>query len=114
MELNLSKHAAKRMSQRGIRHIDIQLLIAYSDLVLPRGNHSSSYTMTERAYRDMLESDVPIQVADRIRNMCAIVSWDGEVVSVMKLFGSRGKRYRREGQIARRKRNATGEKKWVM
>ena len=103
MKLKLSKHAIVRMNQRGVRKVDIELLVAHADVAIPCGNGCMSYCMTEKGLNDLLLVKVPVQMADRVRNLCAIVSVDGTIVSVMKLHGNKGKRYRRDKQFDRRK-----------
>lgn len=114
MKLTLSKHATTRMNQRGIRKVDIELLIMYADIVIPCGNGGASYSMTQKGREDLLRINTPVQIVDRIGNICAIVSWDGIVVTTMKLRGDRGKRYRRDKQNYRRKNSEMEDVKWAM
>ena len=114
MKLRISKHAIARMNQRGIRKVDIELLVAHADIAIPCGNGRISYSMTKKGLNDLLLAEVPVQVADRLRSICAIVAEDGTIVSVMKLHGHKGKRYRRDKQFDRRKNASLGGLKWAM
>jgi hypothetical protein len=49
-----------------------------------------------------------------VKNTCAIVSRSGTVVTVMKLQGQRGKKYRRDQKFNRRVSRRQERSKWVM
>jgi hypothetical protein len=89
MQYGISKHAQRRMNQRGITHDFIAALIDYADIEVPVGSNSSLLRVS-RAQGEHLNID------DRLGHYGIIFSEDGNVITVLPIHrGNSGRRYRR-------------------
>jgi hypothetical protein len=78
MTFKITKHAEKRMNQRGIHKDFLSLLLAAADIEVPVGGHSMLYRLSRTSARDL-------GVDDRLNRYGAIVSQDGVVVTVLAI-----------------------------
>ena len=87
--IRATRHACRRMQQRGIRQIFLDLLLDNADLEVPIGSACTLYCVSyDRA--TMLNAD------DRLARYGAIVSQDGALVTLMPIRQTHsGTRYRR-------------------
>jgi hypothetical protein len=96
LSLSLSKHADTRNRQRGVSDALLQALIDYADCESPVGNGCSVLRVTRRAL-DSREVRASLGAqADRLGSLVAVVSCDGNIVTVLHdKAGPTGRRYRR-------------------
>ncbi len=78
--LTRSRHALKRERNRGLRGDDIDLILAYAELVRPAGNGCEICTLGRRGYQDMKTDGVPTQRADRLRRFAVVLSMEGSTI----------------------------------
>ncbi len=87
--IRATRHANRRMRQRGIRQNLLDLLLHNADLEAPIGSACTLYRVS-RELATTLNAD------DRLAHYGAIISQDGALVTVMPIRRTRsGARYRR-------------------
>ncbi len=87
--IRATRHANRRMRQRGIRQIFLDLLLDNADVEVPIGSACTFYRVS-RELATTLNAD------DRLARYGAIVSQDGALVTVMPIRRTHsGARYRR-------------------
>ena len=98
-ELKITKHAGRRMNQRGIRPAELDAVLRYGDVEvrLPGGAHSLS--MSRTALDELRNEGTEAHFIERLRRVAIVIANDqGSVVTALKVYGREGRRYRREGK----------------
>lgn len=89
MQYGISKHAQRRMNQRGVTHEFVSTLVNYADIEVPVGSNCSLLRVS-RGQGEHLNID------DRLCHYAAVFSEDGNIVTVLPIHkGNSGRRYRR-------------------
>lgn len=87
MKLEYTRHAQRRMQQRGISGQDVDLIVAFGTMVRP-----GLYMLRNRdADREIQEHKRRIEDLERNRGRAAVVAED-TVVTCYRVFGSAGRR----------------------
>jgi hypothetical protein len=90
----LSGHAIRRTQQRGIRMRELRLVLAERDREIPVGSGCIALTISRARRMELILEGYPPSVVDRANGLTVVESADGEVVTVLRSFGHRGRRYR--------------------
>ena len=93
--MNLSRHAEKRVAQRGIRKELLALMMAEHDVDANLGGGCSALRVSRRRIRDLLEEGHPPKTIERLKRLIVLDGDAGAVVTIMHYYGTRGRRYRR-------------------
>ena len=93
--MHLTKHAQRRVQQRGTTGDILSLHEMYADIDAFVGSGCISRTLSTQAYRDMIDEGVSAQSAERARKRAIIYSADGSVITVLLLRTGRASHYRR-------------------
>lgn len=100
----LSKHACKRMQQRGMKTKHADIIMNYSDIEIPVGKNSVALSISKPQLSN-LQSDglVSPQMSEKIKKKCLIVTSDDEVmiqrdviVSAIIIKKKDGRHYRKK------------------
>ena len=100
----ISKHACKRMQQRGIKTKHADIIMNYSDIEIPVGKNSVAISISKPQLSN-LQSDglVSPQMSEKIKKKCLIVASDDEVmiqrdviVSAIIIKKKEGRHYRKK------------------
>ena len=107
----LTGHAARRIQQRGITGLCLDLVLQYASCSVRRGSGVAALSMSLDAYDAALTEGVPIAIADRLRNLVVVVDEAANtVITAFRASGAGRRRYRRpmgaRGRPARRRRLA--------
>jgi hypothetical protein len=102
-DARFSKHAKRRKRQRGIRDADLVLLMLEADRETPVGDGCVALSVSVRRRRELLAQGYPLSAVERAARIAAIESADGEIVTVLRPLGHRGRRYRKALHTHRRK-----------
>lgn len=89
-----SSHARQRTQQRGVRLTDIVLVLAERDREIPVGSGCTALTISRRRRKELVAEGYPPCVIDRAARLAVVQSGDGDIVTVLRPNGHRGKRYR--------------------
>ena len=92
--LAITRHAGRRMQQRGLREPDVQLVRACGTA----GPYGRTVLLDRDIDREIRECKQRIQSLERLRG-CVVVSEDGVVVTAYHAVGQAGR------QVLRRRRN---------
>ena len=96
MNTSLSKHAARRMQQRGIPMAVFDLLLAEHDCCTPVGGGCSSIWLS-RHEANGLRRRYPHQLIDLAARHALICNSEGHIVTALKVQdGKRSRRYRKQ------------------
>lgn len=101
MDINMTRHAEVRMAQRGIQSPHIDLLFQFGDLEVPCGKGGTSLAMTKTAYQKMLKKGISVQLADKARNLVAVIGSNGAIITVLHNYGQQGSHYTRDKRTSR-------------
>ena len=107
--MQMSKHAEEMSQQRGVTGEVMELHQQHSDQDAFVGSGLISRTLTERAFREMVESGVTVQLAEKVRRLAIVYSGSGDmVITVLQMRHGKAKIYTRgnwkrsDGRPARR------------
>ncbi len=78
-----------------IRHADLLLLLFGADREAPVGERCVALSISRKCRKELLAEDYPPSAVDRAARITAVESPDGEIVTVLRPRGPRGKRYRK-------------------
>jgi hypothetical protein len=91
----ISNHATWRTQQRGVRDADLLLLLFGADREAPVGEGCVALSISRKCRKELLAEGYPPSAVDRAARITAVESPDGEIVTVLRPRGHRGKRYRK-------------------
>ena len=90
----ITRHAADRLQQRGLRHEAVHLALRYQDRTFSVGRGCVALSLSRRAEAEMVRDGVPAQSRDRVRNLILVVADDtGAVITAFRADGRRARRY---------------------
>lgn len=92
-EIHISKHAAIRCQQRGLRPQDIRAISGHADICIPRGNGVELVRISKSKLNKMGNKTPEGVDVDRLKNTCLLLAVDNTVITA--IHPRRGK-YRRE------------------
>ena len=94
MQVQLTDHAHKRLCQRGVPLADLTLLLRHAWQVVRHGG-CELLTLGRTGERQLIEAGESRQVVDRLKRTAVVLATDEcRVVTVLKLKGRAGRRYR--------------------
>ena len=89
VNLEITKHAAQRMSQRGITNGFLSTLIAHADIETPINGGATALCVSMRQSR-------ALNLNDRLHHYAVVLSAQSTILTVLKMDkGRKGARYRR-------------------
>jgi len=92
----LSKHAAIRAQQRGVRQWVVDSLFNEADVVHPVGGGCHALTLSRRRVVELRGDGASVGELEVLGRHFLVISPDGTIVTVGKVqSGTRGRRYRR-------------------
>src|SRR5262245_8927735 len=91
----LTEHARRRTRQRGIRDVDVLLLLFGADREVPVGAGCVAISISHKRREELVAEGYPPGVIDRAARISAVESAYGEIVTVLRPHRLRGRRYRR-------------------
>lgn len=94
MNLQISRHAERRMQQRGLRRADIAILSSYADIEVTIASGLHAVRISRKAYEEARSLGVSPSSLDRLRQAVAVESNDGTLVTCLHLHGRRSAAYR--------------------
>jgi hypothetical protein len=94
-DARFSNHAKRRSRQRGVRDADLVLLLFEADREVPVGDGCVAMSISRSRRRELLAEGHPPSTVDRAAGIAAVESADGEIVTVLRPHGHRGRRYRK-------------------
>lgn len=97
----VSRHASRRMSQRGIR-TDLMRTLYWRGEESCCGGRARALTISEELASELRAEGLDAGDVDRLRRMRAVLSQDGELVTVMH-------RYRRRNRLSSRVERGGGQ-----
>jgi len=96
------RHLSRRCQQRGVRKVELQILIDWADRVVPVGGRRVAITLTDKAAAALRAEGVAAGLIDRARKRALVVNGDGDAITVVIPCGRRGRHYRRDARRRRR------------
>jgi hypothetical protein len=91
----VSVHANQRMRQRGVRSTELMLLLLEADRETPVGEGCIALTISNARGGELLAEGYQQSVVERARKIAVVASATGEVMTILRPQGHRGRRYRR-------------------
>ena len=95
--MRVTKHASRRLQQRGIPGTRLERHIQFADRVVPVGDGSICLTVSREGLADLAAEGVNRQELERLRRLAVVIAADEAVRTVMHLHARRGRRYRGSG-----------------
>lgn len=114
LSLPLSRHAGKRVRQRGIPDRVLMLIWRYADWSVDVGAGCRTLRITDKALAEMRENNEPHQLIDRAQRLIMVLAPGERIATVMHDRGHRGRRYRRQEakyRSRRQRHNLHGRRK---
>lgn len=94
--MSLSRHAGMRAQQRGVPHATLEALLTFADGETPAGGGCLVLRLSRVALSDPELRAALGGQADRLGSLAAVISNDGEIVTILHDRGAAaGRRYRR-------------------
>jgi len=94
-DARFSNHARWRAQQRGIRSADLVLLLFGADREAPVGDGCIAISISRGRRGELVAEGYPPSTVERAAKIAAVESPDGDIVTVLRPRGHRGRRYRR-------------------
>ena len=94
-DARFSNHARQQMRRRGVREVDLVLLLFGADCETPVGGGCVALSISRRRRRELLADGYSRISLDRASGIAVVQSADGEIVTVLRPSGVRGRRYRK-------------------
>lgn len=102
-ETELTKHAAKRMQQRGIKKELVEVIMTHADIETDIGNGTIAYSISKERLKKLRKTgDVPAQLMEKADGTCVAVANDNgpdenreAVVTILHIHGKAGRHYRK-------------------
>lgn len=94
MNLEISHHAGVRMNQRGVPTELLERVMAHADIEAPVGGGCTAFSVSRQRLKDR---DVRRSFGgsiDQAAKIAVVCGDDGSIVTVMKDWGTVGRRYR--------------------
>lgn len=98
-----SAHARQRARQRGVQSADLALLLFGADREASVGGGCVARFISRNCRRELLAEGYPSSIVDRAVRITVVESRDGEIMTVLRTLGLRGKKYRKTFRTRRRK-----------
>jgi hypothetical protein len=95
--IQVTRHAARRSRQRGIRRRDVTRLVDLADRQVFVGSHCTSLWLSNEGVADLLGDGAPPGALVHLTRHCVLVGDNGAVLTVVAGSRSRTRRYRRTG-----------------
>lgn len=95
MQIIATKHAGKRMRQRGIRNEQVLAVAQLADIDVPVGRSLHAMRMSRHAIAEAAAEGLSASEFDRLRHMVLVESADGALVTVAHLHGRKSRAYSR-------------------
>jgi hypothetical protein len=81
----LTRHARKRLQQRGSRENDVAIVTTYGDIEVPAGNGSRFLRMSHTEATRLLQQDaIAMRDVDRARRLLVLTDAFDRVITVIK------------------------------
>ena len=109
MLINTS-HASLRMSQRGISPAFIEFFWLLADHDVPLRGGLWSWTVSRHAAEKASRDGHSLAQIETVRKYAVVVAGSGEVITVLRTLGDRGRRYRNNMRKARRLRRQSWQR----
>jgi hypothetical protein len=90
-----TKHASKRLQQRGVTSEALELHEQYADKECFVGGGLVSRTLTDAAIEEMKLMGVHQQKAEKVRKMAVIYTPNDRIITILFVQPGQGKTYRR-------------------
>ena len=101
------RHLSRRCQQRGVRKVELQILMDWADRVVAVGGRRVAITLTDKAAAEaataLRAEGVAAGLIDRARKRALVVNGDGDTITVVIPCGRRGRHYRRDARRRRRR-----------
>lgn len=95
VQSNWSRHAQRRMRQRGVRTFLVETLLRWADHEKPIGRGCVALSFRPRRLAELRSEGLLPKEIERLARHVVITAGDGTVVTVGKLYGGhRGRLYR--------------------
>ncbi|MDC3272424.1 DUF4258 domain-containing protein [Hyphomicrobiales bacterium] len=98
----ISKHAVKRLNDRGIRKEQILLFMENADCESSVGNGDTSYTLGRDTKKEMLLNGVPGDLVSKFSKLAVVITGGNIIKTCLYMNNKHGKRYRNRASIRRR------------
>lgn len=92
---NLTRHARRRIAERGIRSRDLDLLLLVGDTETSVGGGCVAVSMSCRRQDELIAEGHAAGMIERAARVVAVQGPDGNIVTVLRPAGRHGRRYRR-------------------
>jgi hypothetical protein len=102
-ELKCSRHAERRVRQRGVRYSALEILLDHGDQGVHAGDGCESISISRDTARKLVEEGYPSDDVSRARKLVAILGRKGVVSVLRPQPGLRGRAYRRQFPTRRAK-----------
>jgi len=99
---NFSNHALCRTMQRGSHATEVALVLAERDRETPVGSGCTALLISRERRKELIAEGYPPCIVDRAIGLAVVESSTGDVVTVLRPSGRRGRRYRRRFRSFRR------------
>jgi hypothetical protein len=97
------RHLRRRCQQRGVRAVDLEMLLNSGDQVVGVGGGRIAITLTRAAAAALRAEGVGASLIDRARKRALVVNGSGDTITVVVPSGRRGRHYRRDARHRRRR-----------
>jgi len=105
---DFSFHALRRCQQRGISQQIVNTILVHADLRVWVGNGCQSLLVSRRRLAELVPDELEPGEAGRLGGVCVVQDVaTGEVVTVLRLAGRSGRRYRKQHRCRRHQRPST-------
>ncbi len=91
--ISLSKHAKRRICQRGIKQSSLNFLLEFADKERHVGDHCTSLTLSKKEAQRLLKKGHPSNIISQAQKLAVIEGNQGVIVTVMHCCN---KRYRKQ------------------
>ena len=88
-DVHVSKHARTRCQQRGIRQSDIEAIVKYADICIPRGNGAELIQISNKKLKEINARNTEGVKVYHLKNTGLILNENNFVITVMHLKDSR-------------------------
>ncbi|WP_431855328.1 hypothetical protein [Azospirillum sp.] len=83
--MHVTKHASRRLQQRGVPGPRLERHIEFADRVVPVGDGSVCLTVSREGLAELVAAGVNRQELERLRRLAVVIAADGAVRTVMHL-----------------------------
>ncbi len=93
--MDKSKHAEKMSQCRGITMANLELHQKFADREAFVGSGCTSWTISPKETKAMIDGGVSAQVVDKIRRIAVVYGQNGKIVTLLPMIGGKAKNYTR-------------------